>query len=80
MLRHTIAGLLLATALPLGALAAENAEYLTWVRHYQVMPGMEREFVEAIKEVNGPLLDGLVNDQKIISWGLLHGHGTCSIH
>jgi hypothetical protein len=72
MSRLLAVGLLLSAAfLPSVAVAEETSEYLTWVRHFRVHPGHERDFIEAVKQNNGETLDGLVTDGSLLSWGIL---------
>jgi len=66
---RTLAVAALALALAVPALAQEEAGPLTWVAYTRVKPGKTQDWVKLSLSNDKPLLDKLMADGTVLSWG-----------
>ena len=65
----TLMGVALALAIAVPALAQDDGGPLTWVAYTRVKPGKTQDWMKMAMECDKPILDGLVADGTVLSYG-----------
>jgi hypothetical protein len=49
---------------------AQDSRPVTWVNYMQAKPGHGGDLMQLVKKYNAPVMDGLVDDGTLVSWGV----------
>ena len=79
-MRNRILGAMLLGLLCCASLAAQQAQFVSYIGDFYVLPGREEEFLNLVKKYDEPVLNQLMAEGAVLAWGvdvpILHLEGA----